>query len=153
MLDIVINQSASKEVAQYWGKKMPMMAVEELSELTQAISKIERYGNREDLKKIAVEEIGDVLISIAALMEHYGIDEGDVVDRITDKLNKDYRHGIYEWCLEHGVSTRSTNILLRTRMSLETFASLSEKELRNIHGAGKNTVEEFKVMQSWILNE
>ena len=98
-----------KDVADYWKRKMPMMAMEELAEAIQAISKVERardaYGKaledgveaadasyqkigkrRDELK----DEIRDIYISMRALMLYYGIDESDVMERVYSKLNKKY---------------------------------------------------------------
>ena len=50
-----------------------MVAMEECGELIQACSKIYRYGNEKQHKKLLSEEIGDVLAMISLL-----IDEGYV---------------------------------------------------------------------------
>lgn len=89
------------DVAGYWGNKMPMMTMEEAGELIQAISKLERSqsdGVRNTLemaeykqaRKNLVDEIGDMFISLTALMEHYNIDDEEVDKRIETKLNKVY---------------------------------------------------------------
>lgn len=89
------------DVAGYWGDKMPMMAMEEAGELIRAISKLERSqsdGVRNTLgmaeykqaRKNLVDEIGDMFISLTALMEHYNIDDEEVDKRIETKLNKVY---------------------------------------------------------------
>lgn len=89
------------DVAGYWNDKMPMMTMEEAGELIQAISKMERCqsdGIRNTLemaeykqtRKNLVEEIGDMFISLTALMEYYNIDDEEVDKRIKTKLNKVY---------------------------------------------------------------
>lgn len=78
------------DVNAFWGDKMPMMAMEEMAELTQAISKVERKGLSEDLRKNVIEEIGDVYISIRAIMERYDITEEEIGVRVDTKLNKIY---------------------------------------------------------------
>ena len=108
-----MNDKMYKEVAEYWGDKMPMMAMEEMAELIKAISKLERnlsvgviqVGEQEsdlmntieelnDKQKSAwlnvVEEIGDVFISCKAIMCRYGITQELVDKRISDKLKKKY---------------------------------------------------------------
>lgn len=89
------------DVAGYWGDKMPMMAMEEAGELIQAISKMERSSNDgvrntvewaeyKQNRKNLIDEIGDIFISLTALMEHYDIDDEEVDKRIETKLNKVY---------------------------------------------------------------
>ena len=88
----------TKEVAEYWGDKMPMMAMEECGELIQAISKFERKDRKvfepieaeayTDQARNLIIEMGDVLISIAALINLYGIPADDVNDYIDDKLRQ-----------------------------------------------------------------
>jgi NTP pyrophosphatase (non-canonical NTP hydrolase) len=99
-----------QDVADYWGYKMPMMAMEELAEAIQAISKVERARDvfRETLendievadaaryqidkrKDELKDEIRDIYISMRALMLYYGIDESDVMERVEEKLNKKYK--------------------------------------------------------------
>lgn len=82
---------ACNKVAEFWGDKMPMMAMEEAGELIQAISKYERDKN-DTTRQNLVNEIGDMWISLMALQSHYedGI-MGDLIDkRIEEKLNKKY---------------------------------------------------------------
>ena len=99
-----------QDVTDYWKHKMPMMAMEELSEVIQAISKVERARDvfREALeddievadaaryqidkrKDELKDEIRDIYISMRALMLYYGIDESDVMERVEKKLNKKYK--------------------------------------------------------------
>lgn len=88
-----------KDVAGYWKSKMPMMAMEECAELIQAISKWKRNGRntyeegglvytREG--RNLVEEMGDVIISIGAMLNITKIPEDDLNDYITEKLSKKY---------------------------------------------------------------
>lgn len=78
------------EVNTYWGDKMPMMAMEELAELAQAISKFERNPNSVDAQDNFLKECADVYISIAALMHRYELDPSDILDKVDEKLNKKY---------------------------------------------------------------
>lgn len=99
-----------QDVTDFWKHKMPMMAMEELSEVIQAISKVERARDvfREALeddvevadaaryqidkrKDELKDEIRDIYISMRALMLYYGIDESDVMERVEKKLNKKYK--------------------------------------------------------------
>lgn len=89
-----------KEINDFWGDQMPMMAMEEAGEFVQAISKMERILRDQDdpdwgyLIGIAesklIAEMGDVLISIGVLMNRYDISIGDVMSRIDRKLGKEY---------------------------------------------------------------
>ena len=83
------NKNKIKDVAKYWGNTMPIMAMEEAGELIQAISKYERNLSDEE-KQNLIDEIGDMFISLHALIEHYDIDSSKVKLRIGKKLNKRY---------------------------------------------------------------
>ena len=79
---------------------MPMMAMEEAAEFTQAISKLERYrsigGYRPDdvtdelLVEDVIKEAADLLISISALGSRYEFSLGDVERAAFKKLEKKY---------------------------------------------------------------
>lgn len=75
---------------------MPMMAMEECAELIQAISKMERYTVDDEprghwhTEKDLIAEIGDVIISMNALMEIYGLEYSRLDDYIFEKLNRTY---------------------------------------------------------------
>ena len=85
-----------QDVADHWDDKMPMMCMEECGELIQALSKYERqdfngYPEVEDIyRQNIIDEIGDMYISLKAIMYHYGISTEKVVERIDYKLNKKY---------------------------------------------------------------
>ena len=99
-----------QDVANYWDYNMPMMAMEELAEAIQAISKVERandvYIRSENTNEPKVadaawrivetrldelkDEIRDVYISLRALMYRYNI-EDDIMERVEKKLNKKYK--------------------------------------------------------------
>lgn len=106
---LFIEDERIESVANYWGDRMPMMCMEEAGELIQAISKYERKKDyyeslgedevaeakralfeRNVARKNLIDEIGDVYISLAAIMNHYDIDIQEVDKRINDKLNKVY---------------------------------------------------------------
>lgn len=88
-------------VGDFWQDQMPMMTMEEMGELTQAISKLERYLKRyqrdgyspeEYLKKRehVAAEMADVLISIGGLVHYYDINPKLIIDRIDAKLDVKY---------------------------------------------------------------
>ena len=79
------------EVQNFWGDKMPMLAMEEAGELIQAISKYEREQN-DITRQNLIDEIGDMWITLMALQARYEDGElGDAIDkRIETKLNKRY---------------------------------------------------------------
>lgn len=89
-------ESGCLDVARHWGQRMPMMAIEELGELTQAICKMERVGTKPygqtypDLSSDLVDEIGDVLISLEALKQYYRIPQARIDARIESKLSISY---------------------------------------------------------------
>ena len=91
----------------HWGKKMPIMVMEEAGELIQAISKLMRVvydseldvikdASNKDLikigkaKKALTDEIGDMYIALMALEEQLKISDRDIEARIVEKLNKKY---------------------------------------------------------------
>ena len=76
-----------EKINNYWGEKVPLMAAEECSELTVAISHRER--GRVDNDAIA-EEIADVVISCGMLCQRYNIPVEQVVEKIVNKLAKEY---------------------------------------------------------------
>ena len=88
----------TKDVAEFWNDKMPMMAMEECGELIQAISKWSRKGGKtyEGLDTYTKEgrnlivEMGDIIISIGALLNLADIPEDDLNDYVTEKLSKKY---------------------------------------------------------------
>ena len=99
------------KVAEHWGDRMPMLAMEEAGEFIQAISKYERavydlenskpgdekekeYEEKfEEAHRNLVDEFGDMWISLMALQAHYGTNGtmADLIDkRIDRKLSKKY---------------------------------------------------------------
>lgn len=87
-------------VSDFWREQMPINAMEEMGELIQAISKLERYIHRymsgynpeEYLeRREAVEtEIADVIISVLALAHWYNMDRADILEKIQKKLDIKY---------------------------------------------------------------
>ena len=88
----------TKEVGEFWGKKMPRMAIEELAELQKEICKYERLCEDTHidpcelniLKDNVVREMADVFISIGALMHNYDIRDWELLISIDTKLDRKY---------------------------------------------------------------
>lgn len=143
-------------VDETWGKRMPMMAMEELAELTQTISKLERfsiyrtdgssYHNEEKLEDFK-KEIADVYISLYSLLQHYDIKGSEIEELMNNKLYKNYCDAgaklelnamIDEYCGENGISeqtaTRMINSLARNKInSLEDLRyTIYEKYAKGI---------------------
>lgn len=65
-----------------------LVACEELGELVQAISKVNRYGNHGDARLNLTEEIADTFIVIEQLMHRFNISEDAVSLLISKKKNR-----------------------------------------------------------------
>ena len=78
-----------KGVADHWGDRMPMMAMEECAELIQAVSKHQRKHTVETQEAV-LAEMADVAISIGALMVQMGLEPVDLMEAIEEKLNNKY---------------------------------------------------------------
>ena len=98
------------KVDEFWGLRMPMMAMEEAGEFIQAISKMQRaldegiavqQKNDKEVKNASLiqigkrrkelsEEIGDMYISLMAIMNHYGVTCEEVNEYVDKKLSKKY---------------------------------------------------------------
>lgn len=91
---MTIDWTKIGEVCGYWRDKMPMLAMEEAGELIQAISKVERKGDRylenDELRNNLIEEIRDMYICLQALQYHYGLDNPTIEEAIDEKLNRKY---------------------------------------------------------------
>ena len=77
----------------HWGSRMPLMACEECGELIQAISKLERklFAHKpfDDEYDHLIEEIGDVFLTMGALMNRYCISAIDIEKAIDSKLSEE----------------------------------------------------------------
>lgn len=75
-----------------YGQVQLLMACEEMGELIQAISKMERLMDskeeRKKYKRHIVEEIADVQIMLDELMLYYKIDKDDVAKMKEEKLER-----------------------------------------------------------------
>lgn len=65
-----------------------MVCMEEPAELIQAISKVERYPDEVDRIENVVEEIADVSICIEYLKMIYNINQSEVDEMISQKINR-----------------------------------------------------------------
>ena len=89
-LALKVEKSKISDVEKHWDQRMPMMAMEEMGELIQAISKMERANDdyeRSERMTNLVEELRDTYISLMALQIRYGIDMNEMVDEINMKLD------------------------------------------------------------------
>lgn len=75
-----------KGVADFWGDKMPMMAMEEAGEFIQAVSKMERKGGEKERQNL-LEELVDMYISTRAIEFHYGFSQEEILEQLNKKLN------------------------------------------------------------------
>ena len=65
-----------------------VVAMEELAELIQAISKVKRYGFVGEYKDNLIEEIADVSIVIREIMMIFGLSDGDINEVIDSKIQR-----------------------------------------------------------------
>ncbi len=85
------KKSMEKSIENY-GHVQLLMVCEEMAELIQAISKMERLMDEKDRKhkhkQHIIEEIADVEIMLEELMLYYHIDKDDVEDVKDEKINR-----------------------------------------------------------------
>lgn len=83
--------SALNGVWYHWGDNMPIMAMEELSELSQAISKYKREPTAERAEALK-RELADVYIATEALLRMWDIPFGseECKSYMEQKLSKKY---------------------------------------------------------------
>ena len=77
-----------KAIKKYGVEKQLLICIEELSELIQAITKMERYPNDETRKNDLTEELTDVLICLDYLALIYEIDEAKIDEIWSKKLKR-----------------------------------------------------------------
>lgn len=77
-----------KAIKKYGVEKQLLICIEELSELIQAITKMERYPNDETRKNDLTEELTDVLICLDYLALIYEIDEVKIDEIWSKKLKR-----------------------------------------------------------------
>lgn len=83
--------SALNGVWKHWGDDMPIMAMEELSELSQAISKYKREPTAERAENLK-RELADVYIATEALIRMWDLKFGaeECKEYMEQKLSKKY---------------------------------------------------------------
>lgn len=77
-----------KAIKKYGVEKQLLICIEELSELIQAITKMERYPNDETRKNDLTEELTDVLICLDYLALIYEIEEAKIDEIWSKKLKR-----------------------------------------------------------------
>lgn len=89
-----INETAKRAIATNGGVFQSMVAMEECSELIQAISKCIREPHDEEARKHLVEEMADVLICLGQLKSIYQVTDWELkiwtatkMDRLERRLN------------------------------------------------------------------
>ena len=65
-----------------------IIAIEEMAELTQVLSKLIRFGYTPDKYEPLIQELGDVRCMIQLLHEHFDIDYNDTNKAIANKRQK-----------------------------------------------------------------
>ncbi len=87
-----------KSLLETWGEESQhTLAIEEMSELTKELCKLQRYKNSEDKEKVSkikeniIEEIADVLIVVKQLARIYGEEK---VDEIREQKIKRAMDGV-----------------------------------------------------------
>lgn len=91
-------------IGQYGIEMQSLVAVEELSELQKAITKLIRYPEKstksleyKGLRSNLVEEMADVLIVMDQMKYYYGISDDEINDIIQakqERMMKNYREGL-----------------------------------------------------------
>lgn len=84
----ILSKSA---VDTFGAQTQQLIAVEECGELIQAITKIQRYGNKEQYRDNLIEEIADVIIVINQLKYIYKIKDMDISQYIDNKIKRTKR--------------------------------------------------------------
>ena len=94
-MDVKQVEILDRNIIAHGTNEETVIAMEELSELIKAISKVRRYGLIGDHKRNLIEEIADVNIVVCELMMMFDISYDDVskvinrkIDRIAQRLNK-----------------------------------------------------------------
>ena len=99
-----INEKINKETMNRYGiERQSLVAMEELSELQKAISKLVRNPEEKTkplefkgLRDNLIEEMADVIICMDQLKEFYGIDHSDIQSVIDSKQTRQRRRLVEE---------------------------------------------------------
>ena len=100
-----MNRETNKVyIGQYGIEMQSLVAVEELSELQKAITKLIRYPEKstqpleyKGLRSNLVEEMADVLIVMDQMKYYYGISDdetNDIIQAKQERMMKNYREGL-----------------------------------------------------------
>lgn len=100
-----MNRETNKVyIGQYGIEMQSLVAVEELSELQKAITKLIRYPERstepleyKGLWSNLVEEMADVLIIMDQMKYYYGVSDeeiNDIIQAKQERMMKNYREGL-----------------------------------------------------------
>lgn len=91
-----INEIAKRAIATNGSVFQSMIAMEECSELTQAISKCIREPQEEDARDHLIEEMADVLICLGQLKSIYQVTDDELnkwTDNKLERLERQLSHG------------------------------------------------------------
>lgn len=100
-----MNRETNKVyIGQYGIKMQSLVAVEELSELQKAITKLIRYPEKstksleyKGLRSNLVEEMADVLIVMDQMKYYYGVSDDEInkiIQAKQERMMKNYREGL-----------------------------------------------------------
>lgn len=82
------NAILEKSLKTYWIEKTLLVCIEELSELIQAVTKMERYPDEKERYENIIEEIADVVVSIQYLKKIYCITDNQINIQIGKKIRR-----------------------------------------------------------------
>lgn len=82
------NAILEKSIKTYGVEKTLLVCIEEMSELIQAITKIERYPGDQKRYENVIEEIADVSICIEYLRKIYYISDNQIKKEINKKIRR-----------------------------------------------------------------
>lgn len=83
-----IASTIDKPLHSYLKRTLEVQTMEEVAELSQAISKVYRFGLNEDRKLNLVEEIADTYIMIDMIIDRYGLSRADISNNVLYKANR-----------------------------------------------------------------
>lgn len=91
-IELACSQDSLKDVINHYGKDtMSTIAIEEMSEVIKAITKIKRYGLTDKYKNDLEEEVADALICIYELILMGYIDTSNVKEWQYSKIKREER--------------------------------------------------------------
>lgn len=81
-------KTLEKSIKTYGAEKTLLVCIEELSELIQAVTKMERYPDEKERYENIIEEIADVVVSIQYLKKIYCITDNQINIQIDKKITR-----------------------------------------------------------------